>query len=260
VDKLFFVTTRDVASTEQYQVEDDVDTGTDGTVSRLNVDQAERFLETNRDETSGEDGANALELIALGLQAARGGVERVHIVDGSRDGVILQEIFSNFGVGLMIHADRYHSIREMRREDVPDIVRLMAPLIRRGVLIPRSSQDLIDRLKDYVVFETDGMIHGCGALHRYGDQEAEIAAIAVDEKSERFGIGQRMVTYLIGVARGRGIGRVFALTTQSSDWFEQLGFRLGTIADLPAEKQESYDHKRKSRVLLYDLEGGTASE
>ena len=254
-DKLFFVATADAVATDGYEKEAGVDENLGGDVSRLNIDQAERFVETNLAAGRREDDFT-LKLIALGLRAARSGVERVHIVDGCRDGVILQEIFSNFGVGLMIHADRYHNIREMHREDVSDVMRLMAPLVRQGVLIPRSADDITDRIGDYIVFETDGVIHGCGALHSFDDGQGEIAAIAVDEKSMRYGIGQRIVTYLLGTARSRRLRRVFVLTTQSSDWFEKLGFVPGALKDLPASKLEKYDEKRKSRILLFELSPG----
>ena len=251
-DKLFFVATTDAVVTEGYVVEDGVDETSGGDVSRLNVDQAQRFVEANIAAGMAEDDST-LKLVSLGVEAARSGVERVHVVDGCRDGVILQEIFSNFGAGLMIHADRYHNIREMQRQDVSDVTRLMAPLVKQGVLIPRSVEDILDRLADYIVFETDGVIHGCGALHAFGEEQGEIAAIAVDEKSVRYGIGQRIVTYLIGVARNRNMRQVFVLTTQSSDWFELLGFVPGSVSDLPAAKRERYDRQRKSRILLFDL-------
>ncbi|MCK4514277.1 MAG: GNAT family N-acetyltransferase, partial [Spirochaetaceae bacterium] len=194
-----------------------------------------------------------VELVRLALQAARNGVERVHLVDGQADGAVVREIFSNLGVGTMIHTNEYQSIRGMRSDDVPDVHRLMRPLIERGLLVPRSEIDLEDLHGDFVVFETDGMVHGCGALHRYGDDQAEIAGLAMDPQYDHLGIGQKLVAYLIERARRDGIGRVFALTTQASDWFEQLGFVPGTVADVPDQKRSAYDHSRKSRILIFDL-------
>jgi amino-acid N-acetyltransferase len=187
------------------------------------------------------------------VRAAREGVERVHLVDGQSDGSVLREIFSNLGVGTMIHTDEYHSIRPMERADVPDVHRLMRPLIDRGLLVPRTEVDLANLHPDYVVFETDGIVHGCGALHAYESSQGEIAGIAVDSQYDRLGIGQRIVSYLIGRARDRGLRRVFALTTQASDWFELLGFRPGKMSDVPDTKQSVYDQSRNSRILILDL-------
>ena len=246
--KLCFVSAFDGLQVSGYTTDDTIASAPGGRISRMSVDQAQRFVDLNP-----SDDDLGVELVRLALNAARDGVERVHIVDGRPDGAVLREIFSNLGVGTMIHTNEYQSIRGMRRDDVPDVHRLMHPLIDRGLLLPRSEIDLVDLHGDFVVFETDGMVHGCGALHRYGSNQAEIAGLAVDPQYEHLGIGQRIVSYLIERARADGIGRVFALTTQASDWFEQLGFHLGNVADGPDEKRSAYDHSRKSRILIYDL-------
>ena len=247
--KLFFVSVVDPLTTDRYRLGSDVDASPGGRISRLTVEQARAFLDLNADLT--EDGGR--ELVARGLRAALGGVERVHILDGRTEGVILQEIFSNIGVGTMVHANQYQAIRSMRREDVPDVYRLMRPLVERGLLVERRESDLVERLNDYVVFETDGMVHGCGAIHIFDEQQAEIAGLAVDSQYEHYGIGQRIVEFLIEGAERAGLRRVFVLTTQASDFFEQLGFRPGTIDEIPPEKRAHYDFRRNSRVLLYDL-------
>ncbi len=246
--KLFFVSAFDGLVASSYSTDGTIDNAPGGRISRMSVDQAERFLELNP-----SDDDLGVELVRLALQAARNGVERVHLVDGRADGAVVREIFSNLGVGTMIHTNEYQSIRGMRRDDVPDVHRLMRPLIDRGVLVPRSEIDLADLHGDFVVFETDGMVHGCGALHRYEDAQAEIAGLAVDPQYDHLGIGQRIVAYLIERARSEGVERVFALTTQASDWFEQLGFVPGTVADVPDQKRSAYDHTRKSRILIFDL-------
>jgi amino-acid N-acetyltransferase len=248
--KLFFLAELDPLTTRHYAVTPDMDATPHGRISRLTVDQAERFLAANG---SLPDDLGC-ELVSFGLRAAVRGVERVHIVDGRSEGVVLQEIFSNLGVGTMVHANQYQSIRSMQRSDVPDVYRLMQPLVRRGLLVSRSESDLHETLDDYVVFETDGMVHGCGALHIFDDHQAEIAGLAVDDNYEHFGIGQRIVTFLIEGARRAGLKQVFVLTTQASDWFEQLGFEPGGIHDIPPAKRERYDRTRNSRVLLYAVD------
>jgi amino-acid N-acetyltransferase len=246
--KLFFVSAYDGLQTSGYTTDETISSAPGGRISRMSIDQAKRFVDLNPLEDD-----LGVELVSLALKAARDGVERVHLVDGRTDGAVLREIFSNLGVGTMIHTNKYQSIRGMERDDVPDVHRLMRPLIERGLLVPRSEIDLADLHHDFVVFETDGMVHGCGALHRYGEDQAEIAGLAVDSLYDHLGIGQRIVSYLIERARTEGVGRVFALTTQASDWFEQLGFQPGTVADVPDRKQSAYDHTRKSRILIFDL-------
>jgi amino-acid N-acetyltransferase len=246
--KLFFVADAEPLNARDYTVSSGTDTAPDGRLSRFRVDQARDFLEAN----AGATGAG-IELVERGVEAAGAGVDRVHIVDGRVEGVILQEIFSNLGAGTMIHANQYQAIRQMRRSDVPDVYRLMEPLVERGLLVQRQESDLHDYLHDFVVFETDGMVHGCCGLHRFEDGSGEIAGLAIDSSYEQFGIGERLVRFLIDRARTEGISQLFVLTVQASDWFEKLGFEAATVDQMPPEKRARYDRSRNSRVLTYTV-------
>ncbi|MFO8043338.1 MAG: GNAT family N-acetyltransferase, partial [Alkalispirochaeta sp.] len=114
-------------------------------------------------------------------------------------------------------------------------------------------EEIAAHAEDYVVHETDGRIHGCGALHVYPNGEAEIAALAVDTRYEELGIGRRIVLYLMERAREKRLSAVFVLTTRTSDWFESIGFvRIG-VERLPAEKRSRYDMDRNSIILRYDF-------
>jgi amino-acid N-acetyltransferase len=47
--------------------------------------------------------------------------------------------------------------------------------------------------------------------------------------------------------------RVFALTTQTQDWFEALGFKEAPVDSLPEQKRKAYDKSRNSKVFALDL-------
>jgi amino-acid N-acetyltransferase len=47
--------------------------------------------------------------------------------------------------------------------------------------------------------------------------------------------------------------RVFALTTQTQDWFEALGFKEAPVDSLPEQKRKTYDKSRNSKVFALDL-------
>jgi amino-acid N-acetyltransferase len=155
----------------------------------------------------------------------------------------------------MIYANEYESIRPMRHEDVPDVLRIMQPLVRSGVLVSRNHRSLDESLGDYVVYEIDGIIHGCGALREQEAGMGEIAGIAVDENFLHLGIGKRIVSYLMDRARHRGLSRLYLLTTRTSDWFVQLGFRRAGVDALPEGRRAEYDRSRNSRILVYDVNG-----
>ena len=70
--------------------------------------------------------------------------------------------------------------RQMTKDDILNVLSLMEPFINRGILLPRTENSLLEKLNDYVVYQIDGGIHACAALHIYNSIEGEIAAVAVD--------------------------------------------------------------------------------
>ena len=180
-------------------------------------------------------------------------VERVHLIDGREEGAVLRELFSNLGAGTMVYAGEYESIRALRSADIPDILRLMEPLMRQGILIRRDGAAIQEKKEDYAVFEIDGSVHACGALHQWGEGQGEIAAVATDPVYADMGLGRRIVGFLIGRAEREGLRRVFVLTTRTQDWFESLGFREVPVESLPEKRRRNYDRSRGSKVFALDL-------
>lgn len=246
--KLFFITDRGGLSGNEFKIPENVFVSSEGTISQLTHEQAQTFLDLNAESPYNE----SLELVSFAVNACNRGVRRVHIVDGHTEGMLLNEIFSNRGHGTMIYANQHDNIRPMLHSDIPEVLRIMQPAIENQILIPRNFADLEKKLSDYVVYEVDDTVHACGALHKYGHQ-GEIAAIVVDETYSNAGIGKKIVSYLIEKAISINLKQVFLLTTQTSDWFSQLGFIPGEISDLPKEKQNSYNKSRNSLVFLYNL-------
>ena len=248
--KLFFVSLSGGIRKETYSIPEGIETGENGKSFRLTPQEAKKVLEANVDK-----GANdkALTELSLAVKASAAGVDRIHIVSGSEEGAILKELFSNMGAGMMIHADEYESIRGIKSRDIPDILRIMEPLMRQGILIRRRSEDIQEKKEDYAVFEIDGNIHACGALHDLGERQAEIAAIATDPSYVDMGLGSRIVRYFIDRAKKNGFKKVFVLTTRTHDWFESLGFREDSVDNLPEKKRAVYDYSRNSKVFSLGL-------
>jgi len=191
--------------------------------------------------------------LKLALKASQAGVHRVHIIDGREEGAVLKEIYSNLGVGTMIYTDEYDSIRPLHSKDLPDILRLMEPFMQKGILIRRNPEQIQEKKDDYSVFEIDGSIRACGALHEWGESQGEIAAVATDPNYTDLGLGKKIVGFLIEKAKKSGMRRVFVLTTQSQDWFESLGFKESSVDSLPEKKRKNYDKTRKSKVFALEL-------
>jgi amino-acid N-acetyltransferase len=225
-----------------------METGENGRIIRLTPQEAEQILEMNNPQRNDK----ALSELSLALKAISS-VDRVHIINGAEEGAVLKELFSNLGVGTMLYADDYESIRALRSQDIPDILRLMEPLMHEGYLIRRSPEDIQSKKEDYAVFEIDGRIHACGALHDWGEGQGEIAALATDSGYADLGMGSRVVRYFIARAEKQGLSRVFVLTTRSHDWFEALGFRESSVESLPEKKKQAYNKLRNSKVFALEL-------
>lgn len=258
-EKLFFIADGLELKADKYQVPDEGVVVRDGVVTRLSAVAADLFVERNSSQLleTGESWSSeglAVELLRLAAHAARSRVERIHLVNGRIEGVILKEIFSTLGQGTMVHADPFDSIRPMRSGDIAEVLSIMEPNIQKGILVRRDEQDLLRLYKDFVVYETDGTIRGCAALHPYGGETAEIAGVAVDPAFSHLGLGQKLIRYQIDQAIRRGLSQVFLLTTQTGDYFESLGFAKGEPADLPPEKRAKYDVNRNSRVYVLNLD------
>ena len=189
----------------------------------------------------------------LALRASQAGVHRIHIVDGREEGVVLKELFSNLGIGTMIYADEYDSIRAFHSRDLPDILRLMEPLMQKGTLIRRTPEQIQEKKSDYSVLEIDGSVRACGALYDWGESQGEIAAVATDPNYTDLGLGRKIVGFLIEKAKKNKMRRVFALTTQTHDWFESLGFEEAAVGTLPEKKRQAYDTNRKSKIFALTL-------
>lgn len=221
-----------------------------GVISAMDVDQAKELLELNSDVLNFAQ----MDYLLNAIHACEAGANRVHLLSGEFQGSVLTEVFSARGDGTMVYANQYSSIRPANIEDIPDILRIMQDYIAKGFLVPRTQESISEKLKDYVVYSIDNSIHGCGALHEFEDNCAEVAGIAVGANYRKSGIGEAIVRHLISVGRMKGYKKLFLLTTQALDWFYPFGFEDGTIEDLPKSKRDHYNTKRNSRILVMPLD------
>jgi amino-acid N-acetyltransferase len=246
-EKLFFVTAEEGIFAKDYKVPEGIPVSPSGRINNFSLADLERFFALN-------PGVPRPDLLERSRRACEAGVERVHILDGRIDGVLLKEIFSNLGSGTMVYSNQYSGIRPMRQNDISEVLRVMKPFVDEGVLVPRTEENLAETCQDYIVFEVDGAIHASAALHRYPENTGEIAAVSVDEHYSHLGVGPRLIGYLCDIAKKTGLTHVFVLTTRTADWFLRLGFEEGDLSSLPEKKRAAYNLSRKSRVLVKNLE------
>ena len=149
----------------------------------------------------------------------------------------------------MIYTGGYGKVRQMEQTDIPSVLAIMKPFVESGKLLSRTEAQIAEGLEDYIVYELDGGIHACAALHFYEDGQAEIAAVAVDENYAHMGIGPKLIDTLISQAGEGGAESIFIMTTQTADWFEKLGFEEDTLDSIPEERRKLWDSRRGSKVF-----------
>ena len=219
---------------------------------QLTVDEAEAILKKQGKELVGA----SLSKLAHAVRAARGGVPRVHIIDGRVEEGLLAEVFSNEGIGTLVHTNEYQAIRSALKKDARGIFNLIRPMIESDELLPRTQGEIEKKIGDFFVFEVDRRPVACVAVHFYRDQgKAELACMCVEPKFENQGIGGRLMQFAESQARAAGADELFCLSTQAFNYFVQKGgFRLGTPDDLPSARRQIYDASgRRSQVLAKKL-------
>lgn len=221
-------------------------------VRQLTVEEVENILKKHRDSLP----VSSQSKLQQAIRGARNGIPRIHIIDGRVEEGLLAEVFSNEGVGTLVHANEYQAIRRAQKKDARAIYSLVKPGMETEELLQRSLRDIERQLDDFFLFEIDRHPVGCVALHFYQlEGKAELAALSVHPQYENQGIGRRLMEYVEAQARAGGARQLFCLSTQAFNYFLQKGnFRQGTPADLPAARFELYERTgRCSQVLVKDL-------
>ena len=221
-----------------------------GDSGQLALSQAEKVLDTElRDRTLSAEDRNC---VRAALSACRDGVRRVHLIGAEGASPLLRELYTRDGCGLMISADDdYESTRQATIEDVAGIMSLIAPLERSGALVPRSREQLELDIDTFTVIVRDGTVIACNALvphHR--ERSAELACVAVHPDYRGRDLAAVLLRRARTQARGLGLDRLFALTTQTPHWFIEHGFVRGAASDLPQARRESTSPGRNSLVLI----------
>jgi amino-acid N-acetyltransferase len=193
-------------------------------------------------------------LLQIARRACQFGVQRVHIVDRTQDGVLLKELFTRDGVGTLVSQVPFDQMRRATVEDVGGILNLIQPLEEAGLLVKRSREKLEIEIDRFAVLIREDTIVACGALYTYDESAlGEIACVAVHPDYRRDGFGNAVLIELERRARESDLQKVFVLTTQASDWFQEQGFAKATLDELPVERQTLYNYQRNSLVLLKPL-------
>ena len=118
------------------------------------------------------------------------------------------------------------TFRKAKPSDTHAIHDLIDLYSAKGLLLPRSYSDIMEKIRDFsVATEWNALgdkIRGVAALHAVGEDLAEIRSLAVAEAFQGQGVGRKLVEYCLEDAGA-----------YQTDFFEKLGFEKVEKTTLP---------------------------
>lgn len=123
-------------------------------------------------------------------------------------------------------------IRRAVMADAKSIQSLVNSFAKTGLMLPVSINEIYEKILEFSVWDENGEILGCCAMHPTWDNLAEIRSVAVSQNSFKKGIGTAIVESCMQMARDVGITDVFLLTYQPG-FFGKLGFTVIEKENLP---------------------------
>jgi amino-acid N-acetyltransferase len=117
-------------------------------------------------------------------------------------------------------------IRRAMPADVAQICQIINQYAEKQLMLPKTQLQLYEQLRDYSVAmgaTAEGAILGCGALHFYWENLAEIRAVAVSPSMVGMGVGTMIVESLLAEARDYHLEQVFVFT-YAPKFFSRFGF------------------------------------
>ncbi|WP_206483144.1 argininosuccinate lyase [Thalassotalea sp. G2M2-11] len=115
------------------------------------------------------------------------------------------------------------SVRRARMSDVDNIHQQVNYWAEQGEILPRSRDNIIHDIQNFVVAEIDGEVVGCASLYIYQTGLAEIRSIVIDKQAQNQGQGQALVQYLLEFAQQMELEQIIVLT-YIPQYFAKLGF------------------------------------
>jgi amino-acid N-acetyltransferase len=140
-------------------------------------------------------------------------------------------------------------VRRAVRADAAQILDLVSRYASQGLMLPRTFDQVADRIDNYVVAtDSFGHVVACAALEEYSPSLAEVSSVAVAPSHHGKGLGTQVVLGIERLAKARDIEELFALSL-TDNFFLSLSYKPTTVSRYP-EKLARYDELAKSGVEI----------
>ncbi len=127
------------------------------------------------------------------------------------------------------------SIEKPTLNDVEQIKKIVDYFAKKQDILPRSIEDIAERIREFVVAKDKNRIVGTSSLRLYYPNLGEIRTITVYDEYQHKHIGKMLTDFDINEAKKLNVKRLFALTFRKI-FFESMGFKFIDKKELPLKK------------------------
>jgi amino-acid N-acetyltransferase len=147
---------------------------------------------------------DAKEALSFLVQACQRGIPRAHIFNAHHSGVLLEELFTGKGSGVMVYNEStwYKQIRRARSEDLLTVSHILVRSQGRLTL-----EYVKNHITDFLVFAVDGEIYGCVRVVKNGNT-LELQNFSCLSRFDEQEVFQEFVQAVSEKARAENFGRV----------------------------------------------------
>ena len=115
-------------------------------------------------------------------------------------------------------------IRNAKLTDAVAISELISSYAKSDIMLPRTTETIIEEIRDFFVAENGTELAGCCAVAFFTEELAEIRSLSVKDTYRGKGVGKMLVDHAEAVLKEEGIKSIFALTLVEQ-FFRKLGYK-----------------------------------
>lgn len=113
--------------------------------------------------------------------------------------------------------------RTAHLNEATQIADLINRFAGREDMLPRTSDNVIESIRNFIVAVSEEKIVGCAALAFFTKDLAEIRSVAVDESFQGRGVGKALIQKAESILKEEVVGEVFVLT-RTPGFFKRVGY------------------------------------
>lgn len=119
--------------------------------------------------------------------------------------------------------------------DITEMMKLVEPEIEKGIILHRSSDEIANTIRSYILAKDEDKIIGFCALYIYSQDLAEVRSLIVSSQYHRRGIGKGLIEAILEEGKALGVKEILSLTYQV-EFFKKMGFDVIEKALIPNQK------------------------